>query len=46
MLEYFRKRMEERGEAVIVYLGGSITEGQGVEDKRLCWQGLLQSELE
>ena len=46
MLEYFRKRMEERGEAVIVYLGGSITEGQGVEDKRLCWQGLLQSKLE
>lgn len=46
MLEYFRKRMAERGEAVIVYLGGSITEGQGVEDKRLCWQGLLQSELE
>lgn len=46
MLENFRKRIAEQGEAVIVYLGGSITEGQGVEDKRLCWQGLLQSELE
>ncbi len=46
MLDYFRNRMKEGKEAVIVYLGGSITEGQGVEDKRLCWQGLVQSELE
>ena len=46
MLENFRKRIAGQGEAVIVYLGGSITEGQGVEDKRLCWQGLLQTELE
>ena len=46
MLDYFRNRMGEGKEAVIVYLGGSITEGQGVEDKRLCWQGLVQSELE
>lgn len=46
MLDNFQKRIAERGEAVIVYLGGSITEGQGVEDKRLCWQGLLQSRLE
>ncbi|HBA46648.1 MAG TPA: hypothetical protein DCZ91_02375 [Lachnospiraceae bacterium] len=46
MLDNFRKRIAGQGEAVIVYLGGSITEGQGVEDKRLCWQGLLQSELE
>ncbi len=46
MLEHFRKCVEVQKEAEIVYLGGSITEGQGVEDKRLCWQGLLQSELE
>lgn len=46
MLEHFRRCVEESREARIVYLGGSITEGQGVEDKRLCWQGLLQSELE
>ncbi len=46
MLGHFRRCGEEGQAARIVYLGGSITEGQGVDDKRLCWQGLLQGELE
>ena len=43
MLEHFKQCVFEKKEASVVYLGGSITEGQGVDDKRLCWQGLLQS---
>ena len=46
MLEYLKNCIEEKKSTNIVYLGGSITEGQGVSDKRLCWQGLLQSFLE
>lgn len=46
MLEHFKRCVLEKKEASIVYLGGSITEGQGVDDKRLCWQGLLQTFLE
>lgn len=43
MLEHFKQCVFEKKEASVVYLGGSITEGQGVDDKRLCWQGLLQT---
>lgn len=43
MLDHFKQCVFEKKEASVVYLGGSITEGQGVDDKRLCWQGLLQT---
>lgn len=46
MLEHFKCCVFEKKEASVVYLGGSITEGQGVADKRLCWQGLLQTFLD
>ena len=46
MLEYLKKRLENREDVSVVYLGGSITEGAGASGTEKRWASLTQTWLE
>ena len=46
MLEYLKKRLENREDVSVVYLGGSITEGAGASKTEKRWASLTQTWLE